>query len=118
MQKKKSISSASAEDLLKRIEKGEDGSDWERVRAMPQAEVEQLADAEEGAPAEDWEQSVELGLPTRKKAVHIRLDADVIDWFKSHGAGYQTRINAVLRSFVENRQRVEGRSPRQDTPSS
>jgi uncharacterized protein (DUF4415 family) len=37
--------------------------------------------------------------------VHIRLDPIVLRWFKAHGPGYQTRINAVLRAFVEVRQK-------------
>ena len=36
-----------------------------------------------------------------KESVSLRIDADVLQWFKSHGAGYQTRINAVLRAFKE-----------------
>ena len=36
-----------------------------------------------------------------KASVSLRIDADVLKWFKSHGAGYQTRINAVLRAFSE-----------------
>ena len=36
-----------------------------------------------------------------KKQVTMRLDADLLDWFKSNGRGYQTRINAVLRSYYE-----------------
>ena len=46
---------------------------------------------------------VRQGLPTapRKAAVSLRLDADVLDWFKARGAGYQTRINAVLRAYLE-----------------
>ena len=46
---------------------------------------------------------VRLGLPAapRKAAVSLRLDADVLDWFKARGAGYQTRINAVLRAYME-----------------
>ena len=46
---------------------------------------------------------VRLGLPTapRKAAVSLRLDADVLDWLKAQGAGYQTRINAVLRVYME-----------------
>lgn len=36
-----------------------------------------------------------------KTPITIRLDSDVLDWFKAQGSGYQTRINAVLRSFVE-----------------
>ena len=57
--------------------------------------------------AEGWENTVVMGLPPRKKAVHIRLDSDILDWFKAHGAGYQTRINALLRSFVQTRQQGE-----------
>ena len=40
-------------------------------------------------------------MPQAKKAVSLRLDPDVLDWFKDGGKGYQTRINAVLRSYVE-----------------
>jgi len=36
-----------------------------------------------------------------KRSVSLRIDADVLDWFKSKGAGYQTRINSVLRAFTE-----------------
>ena len=74
---------------------------------LTQAEVERLADEEEGSLPEGWENTVVMGLPPRKKNVHIRLDSDIIDWFKSHGTGYQTRINAVLRSFVQTRQQGE-----------
>ena len=34
-----------------------------------------------------------------KKPVTLRLDADLLEWFKSRGKGYQTRINAILRSY-------------------
>lgn len=46
---------------------------------------------------------VRQGLPAvpRKTAVSLRLDADVLDWFRAQGAGYQTRINAVLRAYME-----------------
>jgi len=43
----------------------------------------------------------------RKRDVHIRLDADVLDWFRAQGKGYQTRINTVLRAFVEARRRAQ-----------
>jgi uncharacterized protein (DUF4415 family) len=36
-----------------------------------------------------------------KTAISLRLDADVLAWFKAGGPGYQTRINAVLRAFME-----------------
>lgn len=48
----------------------------------------------------DWSNAV-LVLPKRKEAISIRLDEDVLAFFKGLGAGYQTRINAVLRHFME-----------------
>ena len=47
-----------------------------------------------------WE-AAEIEYPQNKKPVTLRLDRDVLEWFKSTGKGYQTRINAVLRSYVE-----------------
>jgi uncharacterized protein (DUF4415 family) len=40
-------------------------------------------------------------MPTPKKLLSLRLDSDVVDWFKQQGPGYQARINAVLRAFVQ-----------------
>ena len=45
-----------------------------------------------------WVNAV-MEYPEKKKPVTLRLDTDVLDWFKSMGKGYQTRINSVLRSF-------------------
>jgi uncharacterized protein (DUF4415 family) len=81
-------------------------SDWQEAEAISQAEVERLADEEDGPLPEGWESCVELGIPPRKEPVHIRLDAEVLAWFRGQGPGYQTRINAVLRSFVEARRRA------------
>src|SRR5208282_2220586 len=39
--------------------------------------------------------------PPVKKQLTIRLDADVLDWLKAHGRGYQTRINRILRVVME-----------------
>ena len=49
----------------------------------------------------DWSDAV-LVVPQKKKAISIRLDEDVIEFFKAQGEGYQTRMNAVLRHFMEN----------------
>ena len=43
----------------------------------------------------------ELFVKKNKSRVNARFDADMVEWFKSHGAGYQTRMNAVLRAFYE-----------------
>ena len=50
---------------------------------------------------EDFWQKAEVRLPEAKTGVYIRLDGDVLDWLKSQGKGYQTRINAILRAYYE-----------------
>jgi len=39
--------------------------------------------------------------PENKKPITLRLDTDVLEWFRSTGKGYQTRINAILKSYVK-----------------
>jgi len=43
----------------------------------------------------------EVVMPQPKKAISLRIDPDVFDWFQKAGKGYQTHINAVLRSYME-----------------
>jgi uncharacterized protein (DUF4415 family) len=43
----------------------------------------------------------ELRMPQTKKGVYLRLDQDVLEWLKAQGPGYQTRINAILRAYME-----------------
>jgi uncharacterized protein (DUF4415 family) len=107
MAKKERIVRVSAEQLRAMRDRGESRSDWKAAAAMSPADVERLANEEDGALPAGWESTVEIGLPEPRQPVHIRLDAAVLRWFKAHGPGYQTRINAVLRAFVQARQRAE-----------
>ncbi|MGD0075923.1 MAG: BrnA antitoxin family protein [Candidatus Binataceae bacterium] len=107
MRKNENIARFSADKVRRKIARGESKTDWKRVDAMSQAEVERLADKDEGLLPAGWESTVMVGLPPAKQDIHIRLDGDILDWFKARGKGYQTRINAVLRAFVQTRQRVE-----------
>ncbi len=50
-----------------------------------------------------WEKA-QVRYPVEKKAISIRMDADVLEWFKAGGKGYQSRINAVLRAYKEARE--------------
>lgn len=78
-------------------------SDWARVDAMTEEEIEAAARADPewaGLLDIDWS-GAKFVMPRRKEAISIRLDEDVLAYFKSLGTGYQTRINAVLRHFVE-----------------
>ncbi len=45
--------------------------------------------------------TAKLTLPEPKDRLTIRVDHDVVQWLKKHGKGYQTRINAILRSYME-----------------
>jgi uncharacterized protein (DUF4415 family) len=107
MAKKEHIVRASAEDIQAMRDRGESRSDWQAAERLSQAEVDRLAEEDDGPLPDGWESTVEIGVPEPATPVHIRLDPRVLRWFKAHGPGYQTRINAVLRSFVQARQRAE-----------
>ena len=60
------------------------------------------ADAPEGAPVgDDFWKRAKVVMPQGKTSVHLRIDSDVFDWFKHQGEGHLTRMNAVLRSYVD-----------------
>jgi uncharacterized protein (DUF4415 family) len=107
MRKNENISRFSADKIRRKVARGESKTDWKRVKAMSQKDVERLADRDEGPLPDNWENQVMAGLPPAKQDIHIRLDGDILEWFKAHGRGYQTRINAVLRAFVQTRERVD-----------
>ncbi len=50
---------------------------------------------------EQFWKNAKVRLPETKTGVYIRLDADLLDWLKGQGRGYQTRINAILRAYYE-----------------
>jgi uncharacterized protein (DUF4415 family) len=103
MRKKQNIMRVTAEQAAE-IAASEDRTDWARVKAMPQSEVERLADEEDGKLSEGWADTIVFSAAEPKQDVHIRLDASVLRWFKAEGPGYQTRITEVLRSFVAARE--------------
>jgi uncharacterized protein (DUF4415 family) len=86
-----------------RLERRRSQTDWARVDAMTYDEIE-AATANDPDWAEfkdiDWS-SAELIVPAKKKAISIRVDEDVLNFFKKDGEGYQKRMNAVLRSYMQ-----------------
>jgi uncharacterized protein (DUF4415 family) len=87
-------------------------TDWARVDAMTGEEVEASIANDRGW-AEfkdiDWSDAV-LVMPAKKKAISIRVDEDVLDFFKREGEGYQRRINAVLRSYMQQKTKPKKRA--------
>lgn len=79
-------------------------TDWARVDALTDEDIDHaIAEDPDAAPVwtdEDWK-NAKVVWPQGKAPVTLRLDRDIIAWFKHQGPGYQSRINAVLRSFVE-----------------
>ena len=73
-------------------------TDWERLRQMRDEEIDYSDIPEQG---EDFFKNATLRLPKPKAQVCIRLDQDVLDWFKAQGRGYQTKINAILKAYKE-----------------
>lgn len=72
-------------------------TDWQRIDAMTDNDID-YSDIPELD--DDFFQHAKLQLPERKAVVTLRLDKDVLEWFKSKGRRYQTRINALLKSYV------------------
>lgn len=79
------------------------------VDALTDAEIEAaVRDDPDAVPLDfDWSDAA-LVAPPKKKAISIRLDQDVVDYFKQQGADYQRRINAVLRSYMQQRRKKRG----------
>jgi uncharacterized protein (DUF4415 family) len=77
-------------------------TDWAHVDALTDEDIAKaVANDPDAVPIDiDWSDAV-LVIPARKKAISIRLDEDVLDFFKREGEGYQRRINAVLRSYMQ-----------------
>ena len=78
-------------------------TDLRLVRQLTDANMVKDGDAPEWMPEMFARAVARKGLkPVPKKALlSLRIDADVIDWFKAQGAGYQSRMNALLRAYME-----------------
>jgi uncharacterized protein (DUF4415 family) len=86
-------------------------TDWKRVDALTDAEIERAVRSDpDAAPILDreWFKTAKVVMPQpepRKELLTIRVDRKVVDWFRAQGARYQTRMNAVLRAYVEAQQK-------------
>ncbi len=82
----------------------ESKTDWRRVDALTDKEINAaVASDPDAAPVldEEWFNKSRLVMPEPKAQLTIRLDRDVLSWLKSQGSGYQTRINAILRTYMD-----------------
>ena len=79
-------------------------TDWNRLDLMVDRDID-LSDCPEITPEQFAKAVVRKGLPKNKNKtqVTLRIDSDVLEWFKSQGKGYQTQINKLLRTYMEAR---------------
>lgn len=94
-------------ELEEKIARGEGRTDWARVDALTEDEIDRAArqDPDSFVGDETFWRAAELLYPkASKQRITLCLDADVLDWFRSGGKGYQTRINASLRAFMQAQQ--------------
>lgn len=93
------------DDIQEKQDQGDFGkTDWERLDAMTDEDIETAVKNDpDAAPLadDDFWKNATVVLPKTKVDIHIRMDADIVDFFKKSGSGYQTRMNAVLRSYVD-----------------
>src|SRR5688572_30147257 len=101
MSAKHSTKSATAKRRPRRAKKPASGSDWQRLGQMNDREAYRnaLRDPDNPPAEKSWLAAGRLVEPPRKQAISIRLDPDVIEWFRKSGPRYQSRMNAVLRAF-------------------
>lgn len=99
--RKYTVEEVTVEEVEAMRRRGESKTDWTKVDSITEAELEQLIaeDPEESGSEWDWD-SAQLVIPEPKVHINLRVDADVLRFFKSQGKGYQTRMNAVLRSYM------------------
>lgn len=74
---------------------------WAKLKAMPDAAIRYTKDAPRTSP-QDWASAIAhrgLPLPARKEQIALRVDAEVLAWFRAQGRGWQTRMNKVLKAY-------------------
>lgn len=85
-------------DGSKKLLKSTSKKELEKLAARPDSEID-YSDIPELD--EEWFKTAVLVYPKPKQPITIRIDDEVYQWFKQQGAGYQSRINAVLKSYVQ-----------------
>lgn len=73
-------------------------TDWQRIDSMSDSEIDT---SDIPALDADFFSNAQVRMPRPKELITLRLDHDILTWFRGFGRGYQTRINAVLRTYME-----------------
>jgi len=82
-------------------------TDWKKIDSMSEEELRQNAVSDPDNPPIDKDflaRAKQVQPPRAKQQITLRIDSDILDWFKEQGKGYQTMMNAVLRAYKESQQ--------------
>jgi len=92
-------------------------ADLDRLDEMSEAEIAESSPPElTDLPPDFWDEA-QVVMPEAKEAISLRVDRDVLAWFREAGPRYQTRMNAVLRSYMNSKRRLrrsQSHKPRKD----
>jgi uncharacterized protein (DUF4415 family) len=113
MRKKNGTVRYTAKQIKAKIARGEDRTNWAKANAVTGSKLEASirADPDDVHGEPDWTRAV-MGVPAHKDHINIRVDHDVLQWFRATGRGYQTLMNNVLRAFVQTRQQRQNTKSR------
>lgn len=107
MPKKENIVRYTADQINEMLARGEGKTNYERVDSDEEI-LRQIATDPDLAVPDNWEELVYKGIPPigreNKRLVSVRYSPRVIDYFKSTGRGWQSRMDAVLAAFVDRQQ--------------
>ncbi len=73
-------------------------TDWNKIDHLSDKEIDTSDIASLDT---EFFKNAELHIPTRKQSITVRLDSDVLEWYRNQGKGYQTKINAILRTYMD-----------------
>jgi len=88
----------SEENIIRGSKNMKSRTDWARIDAMTDDEIDYSDCPPLGK--EFWE-NAKLVMPEPKVPIGARFDKDIVSWFKKQGPGYQSRMNAVLKTYIE-----------------
>ncbi len=86
--------------MSKHILKRPSKTDWAKVDAAQDNGLDYTEIGEQGSA---FFKNAVLRMPEPKSTVTMRVDKDVLEWFKAQGKGYQTRINVLLRAYMDSK---------------
>lgn len=92
-----------SEELAEKRRRGESRTDWERVRKLSDKEIDYTDSPELD---DSFFKRAVVAMPVPKESITIRVEPEVLEWFRSKGPRYQTRINAVLKAYVQARKKA------------